>query len=871
MNSTLFTATLKGRDKDQHASERDRLRNALLSFRDRAANLATEISKDLPALTVHDITHLDALWGIASLIVGEAYPFTPTEAFVFGGSVLLHDLALSVASVEGGINAIKGDPRWADLVVSEYRSQYNRDPDGDEKRDPAPKIMKPVLFSLLRQVHAENAERLAFISYPSTDGTPMFLIEDTELRQTFGHVMGRIAHSHWWSVDRVEKEFPRVAGAPPWCPSNWTLDPIKIACMLRSADSAHLDGRRAPSFLKGITAMSESGEIHWRFQEKLNKPYLREDALVFTSGASFRIQDAGAWWLCLESLRAVDRELRGVDTLLADRAFARFSARRVAGVESPERLSEYVQTEGWLPINATIHVSDLPAVIKSLGGEELYGKNPRAALRELIQNSCDAVRARRLYERRDRSFGSVTVSLTSSAGNTWLEVTDTGVGMSQRVLTDFLLDFGRSFWGSPEMQEEFPGLLSSGVKPTGKYGIGFFSVFMVGSQVQVITRRSDAAAKDTMVLEFATGLAGRPALRPAERGEQLIDGGTVVRVKCAVDPAKEGGLLSRRWNPKIEPLEEICRRIAPAIDVDLFVNDGASNRKVIGANDWEHIPGVELLHRMEDLGHERVPNPKLDEFRERAAHVLTLVKGKNGETLGRACISAGHASSTFEATADLSGVITVGGLTACGLSGIIGVLVGEPTRASRDAARPSVSRASLKKWAEEQADLAHLLWAEPEKQSACARYIRMLGGNTKDLPVAFRQGRWWSAVEIAKTAAPETAIIVPELTINFRFRALRPYELDDSVFVAKYGSIPGLLQAGYRDHDWPEMLGEPWDMAGLAGVVVESLALAWNVDLKDVLAANSLERETDVVVGSEGDRELRIEALIIKKPATSAT
>ena len=94
------------------------------------------------------------------------------------------------------------------------------------------------------------------------------------------------------------------------------------------------------------------------------------------------------------------------------------------------------------------------------------------------------------------------------------------------------------------MQEELPGLLSSGVRATGKYGIGFFSVFMIADRIQVITRRSDSAAKDAFVLEFSSGLQGRPILRPAAKNEQLIDGGTRVRLKLTKDPEKEDGLLN---------------------------------------------------------------------------------------------------------------------------------------------------------------------------------------------------------------------------------------------------------------------------------------------------------------------------------------
>jgi hypothetical protein len=51
------------------------------------------INHDQQGFTVHDITHIDALWGIASLVVAEDFPMTPTEGFVFGGAILVHDLA----------------------------------------------------------------------------------------------------------------------------------------------------------------------------------------------------------------------------------------------------------------------------------------------------------------------------------------------------------------------------------------------------------------------------------------------------------------------------------------------------------------------------------------------------------------------------------------------------------------------------------------------------------------------------------------------------------------------------------------------------------------------------------------------------------
>src|ERR1019366_5170117 len=106
------------------------------------------------------------------------------------------------------------------------------------------------------------------------------------------------------------------------------------------------------------------------------------------------------------------------------------------------------------------------------------------------------------------------------------------------------------------------------------------------NQVQVITRRSDAGAKDTLVLEFSEGVQGRPILRSADRAERLIDGGTSVKLRLVKHPEERGGLL--RPNHAEEPilLEDLCRRMCPAVDVDLYVRKADRIEKIVGAEDW---------------------------------------------------------------------------------------------------------------------------------------------------------------------------------------------------------------------------------------------------------------------------------------------
>lgn len=865
--TSIWRSTLSARNSDPHGTERERLRASFMSFRGRVDLLSREIAKDLPDLTVHDVSHMDALWEVASQIVGPEFLLTPAEGYVLGGSILLHDLSMSVAATPGGFKAIQSDVRWRDSLVAFIRTNESREPTPQDFEHPGPEAKRAALFSLLRQMHAENAERLAFSQF-GTGLSTQYLIEDTELRQSFGRAIGQVAHSHWWSITEVERHFDRQIGAPHWAPSAWTIDPLKVACILRAADAAHIDARRAPSFQKVFSYISPRSLIHWDFQERLNKSYVSDDAIVFTSGQAFSKKDANAWWLCLDTLRMVDGELRAIDGLLSDRAMPRFVVKRVAGVDNPERLAQYIHTDDWHPIHAAVHLSDLPNVIRSLGGEELYGKNPTIPLRELIQNSSDAIRARRCLESRASTFGRVSVELREEDGCYLLCVRDDGIGMSKRVLTQYLLDFGTSFWSKPQVQEEFPGLLSSGFRSTGKYGIGFFSVFMASDNIKVVTRRPDASAIDTLVMEFGLGLNGRPILRPACREEQLREGGTVVQLTLRIAPYAEGGLL---WSPHADrgsapkqTLLECCRRLAPTLDVSLTVTEGGNTYTAIDAMDWLTISGEELLlDRCPDRFERRFSSKKTIEFAAKAAANLRIVRDEIGTPIARICVATNSFSHNLTEPS-LGGGVTVGGILATHLQGIGGFMLGESTRASRDHASPTMSIAQLSSWATEQAALVSSLYQNPRSQASAAQTIRICGGDTCELPIALHCGKWMSAPQIATLDLPNRIIVLDWLTLEYELSHIQDLVLDHGVFITNASGLPAVFQDRSEFFQRFEMdNGLP---ATLFGAIIEAAAKVWDVGVSAVSAANSFRRETMVRIGESMGKAMNIKAYVVNRP-----
>ena len=94
-----------------------RLTASLMSLRDKVEKLTSKIAESLPNLTVHDITHLDALWEVAGYIVGDDFPLNPLEAYIFGCAVLLHDAALCFQAYSGGLEGLRSTIQWRDAYA----------------------------------------------------------------------------------------------------------------------------------------------------------------------------------------------------------------------------------------------------------------------------------------------------------------------------------------------------------------------------------------------------------------------------------------------------------------------------------------------------------------------------------------------------------------------------------------------------------------------------------------------------------------------------------------------------------------------------------------------------------------------------------
>ena len=695
----------------------EELRQAFLKFRDNASFLVSRISADLPGLTQHDITHLDNLWDTASIIAGENYPINPLEGFILGGAILLHDSALCFEAYEDGKNGLRNTSQWKDAyaeLIEKAESIGEDELTTKEKAD----------FAALRELHAIQAEDLLQKAWIDPDNNQeIYLLENFSLRKHLGKLIGKIAASHHWEIEDLELKLSSQQNVLPGFPREWRIDPVKIACLLRCADAAHIDNNRAPDFLHALLNRSGISFQHWTAQNKIAKVDIdqsngNDDTLLYTSTTEFQEKDANAWYVIFDAVNLINKEIQACNSLLTKKnPEIAFKIKKVSGVESPEKLSQFVRVENWKPCSAQVHVGNIEKLIENLGGEMLYGKgnDPLGiAIRELIQNSRDSIKARNYYD--DRFSGIINLRLLKSDQGFDFVVEDNGIGMSERVLIGPLLDFGTSFWTSSLVKSEFPGLRSSNFRSVGKFGIGFYSVFMVAEETVVSSKNWNDGLSDVHQMKFNSGFSLRPIIRkgPVEDFHTSISTRVKLRLKQNIIPDDgQIKIKSSKSNSEefIVPFEEYLSAICVGLDTDVYYSQKEND---LGKKIHENIKSS-LFNKKRWLKKNSFTD--YQSTKENESYItnnisrLRYIK-EDDEILGLAAINTLITNDN-----NYFSIKTVGGLAhpVHSRSGnyYFGFIDYSPKSAKRDLNQYSAKEETIKNWANEQFELLKKLRLNP--------------------------------------------------------------------------------------------------------------------------------------------------------------
>jgi hypothetical protein len=517
-------------------------------------------------------------------------------------------------------------------------------------------------------------------------GQPYRLLSDPDLFLDCGAVIGRIAASHHWNIDDVDERFQDPLTAPARFPG-WSIDGVKLACILRASDACAIDERRARIMQFLLSSPTGVSRDHWIFQSNLKPAERRAEALVFQSKQPFNRNQMSAWWITYDAIRIADRELRDCDRLLRNRAVSGkhpslqpFLARRVEGAGEPSHLKNVVEVRGWTPVDTAVRIDNPISLIEKLGGWHLYGSDFSAPLREASQNAADAVRARRRrngYVDKSAYPGRIDIAFDCDPGDHNLSnlkamIADDGVGMWPGTMTGALLDFGRSFWDSAEAADKYSGLLSDPkFQPTGQFGIGFYSIFMIAEDVKVVSRPCEAGESDRKTLHFRHGAKDRAEFRnfAADEDGDISPKYSTVLIANVKLPGWLSYFASLSNPGPFSSMDQLwknvtrtLRQLVFSLDVECWLSCGGT------APERLNQPGVLELSADQFVRHfnETFVSPTsmiTKGFSSDETALIEPIRDKNGVAHTLGCIN-----TTYSATADVPADVEKGGAALLALS-----------------------------------------------------------------------------------------------------------------------------------------------------------------------------------------------------------
>lgn len=390
-------------------------------------------------------------------------------------------------------------------------------------------------------------------------------------------------------------------------------------------------------------------------------------------------------------------------------------------------------------------------------------------------------------------------------------------------MTGPLIDFGNSFWKSSLAADEFPGLQSEQVSFTGKSGIGFFSIFMIGNFVRVTSRRFDRDIASIHALEFKNGLASRPILYTPFSVNGILDGGTLIEVLLSEDPYSDEGLAAVGESyDKRKNFLSMLGYIAPALNVELVAEEKGKKYSISKPGDWININERKLVSRISNASTSKKKTRRKDQNKS-----MTLMT--DGE------IVYGRASIEYESwPSRVNGCIAIGGLRARAFSMIRGIIQGNDLTASRNDARFSAPPEVLSQWASEQAKMIAGQKLSGADQARAAGVVLMFGGDIGSLSIARLNGVWLDKKQLEQHIGNENVLRIYFGDIEYEsdYDDVHPREFDedfidapDIIFVPT--ELPG--RTVFDDMDFLEKIGRKTRRGQLLEKLVSlSFESIWN-------------------------------------------
>lgn len=523
--------------------------------------------------TRHDISHIDAMLALLDWLIPETTKqiLTPSDWLTIVLAIYFHDLGMLVTPDEYAKRASSGFPAFVQKKLfqgdggKDYEARIeNLSPDDRERF---------LYQEFVRSNHAERVKWWIMGEAASHLGVTNAAIQEVDklfgvLPPQFRRDLGLVCESH--HRDDLG-EFSKYKTSQPYGQSDKETVNLQYACLiLRTSDLLHITQDRTPSIeFRLINPADPISQQEWAKQRavtsvraqlgkdkdgNLDSQAPRNTIEVF---AFFEREDG--FFGLTSYLKYVRDELK----ISYDWSQAARLTQSVK-LDFPWRWldDQHIEAKNFLP-KPFVFTIDETRILDLLTGNTLYN-DTGVVLRELVQNSLDAVRLQYLEDsagNRSASVGTVQISWNSRTRS--LTVTDKGTGMTQAVIEENLLKVGSSRYQGPEFKKKYPAFSS-----ISRFGIGVLSTFMIADSVEITTcSKSEDKARHLSL----RSVHGRYLIRLLNKDDAVVKD---------VLPHGTRVTVTVRPSAKVADILETARKwiVVPGCDVTVSIDDATPVR-----------------------------------------------------------------------------------------------------------------------------------------------------------------------------------------------------------------------------------------------------------------------------------------------------
>ncbi|MGW3643135.1 HD domain-containing protein [Streptomyces sp. NPDC005143] len=501
--------------------------------------------------TKHDITHIDAMLDSLEWIIPEdtRSKMKPTDWLLTVLSIYFHDLGMLVTKDEFRLRGFSSFSAFKeDVLLTDDNQGRDYKARIDDLATKGVDVEKFLYQEFVRHYHAIRVRNWivghSTKEYGSTDAAHSEVVRLLEnLPAAFRRDLGLVCESH--HLDDLE-DVEKYSVSKPYGTSKEAVANVQYAAvLLRTVDLLHITSDRTPSITFRVLNPSDPvSQLEWSKQQAVAA--VRPKTAINAEGEldlsllpdSVEVHafftDGNSYFGLMSYLQYAEQQLRKSHEWVArsNRSYASEFTFPWKSIDTNK-----IHVEGFLPQQFKFDI-DQEKILDLLTGHTLYNDS-NVVLRELLQNSIDAVRLQR--EVSGRENGQIRISWDTETRT--LEVRDNGCGMTQAIIENNLLKAGASRYQEPDFRKKYPDF-----NPISRFGIGVMSAFMIADQVEIITSHPEESEARQLTLRSVHGKYLVRILEKEELEASIKEHGTIVRLTVRPSAEIDDVLdTARRW------------------------------------------------------------------------------------------------------------------------------------------------------------------------------------------------------------------------------------------------------------------------------------------------------------------------------------